>query len=104
MCTTLSVGKEYSKCDWRYVGRDSTVVAIETFTAFVEGPGCLLLAWTIVGPRVNWRWPVQILVSGGQVRAAHLFLRAFCFMACRTIFKVLEPAPRDLCIPEMMHM
>ena len=60
-------GKEYSKCDWRYVGRDAYVVSMETFTAFVEGPGCLVLAWTIVGPRVNWRWPVQILVSFGQV-------------------------------------
>lgn len=38
-------GKEYSKGDSRYVGRDSAVVAIEGITAVLEGPACILAAY-----------------------------------------------------------
>ena len=35
-------GKEYSKGDSRYAGRDSAVVAVEGITAVLLGPACLL--------------------------------------------------------------
>lgn len=34
-------GKEYSKGDSRYAGRDVGVVAVEGLTAVLEGPACL---------------------------------------------------------------
>lgn len=34
------VGKEYSKGDSRYVGRDPAVVIVEGITAVLEGPLC----------------------------------------------------------------
>ena len=36
------IGKEYSKGDSRYAGRDSAVIAVEGITAVIEGPACLL--------------------------------------------------------------
>lgn len=35
-------GKEYSKGDSRYAGRDAGVIAVEGITAVLEGPACLL--------------------------------------------------------------
>ena len=35
-------GKEYSKGDSRYAGRDAAVVTVEGITAVLEGPACLL--------------------------------------------------------------
>lgn len=35
-------GKEYSKGDSRYAGRDSAVVSVEGITAVIVGPACLL--------------------------------------------------------------
>jgi cholestenol Delta-isomerase len=35
-------GKEYSKGDSRYAGRDPGVVTVEGITAVLEGPACLL--------------------------------------------------------------
>lgn len=38
----LMAGKEYSKGDSRYAGRDSAIVAVEGITSVLEGPPCLL--------------------------------------------------------------
>ncbi|MFS8015983.1 putative EXPERA domain-containing protein [Helianthus anomalus] len=42
------VWKEYSKGDSRYVGRDSTVIAVEGRTAVLEGPAYILAAYAMV--------------------------------------------------------
>lgn len=42
------LGKEYSKADSRYVGRDPTVVIIEGITAVLAGPGCLLAVYVFI--------------------------------------------------------
>lgn len=36
------IGKEYSKGDSRYAGRDAAVVGVEGITSVLEGPVCLL--------------------------------------------------------------
>lgn len=36
------IGKEYSKGDSRYAGRDAGVVTVEGLTAVLEGPASLL--------------------------------------------------------------
>lgn len=64
--------KEYSKADSRYVGSDPFVVSMESFTGFVEGPVCLLVAWGIL-QRAPWRFPIQALVSFGQLYGCILY-------------------------------
>ena len=44
---TALAGKEYSKADSRYVGRDATVVIIEGITAVLAGPGCLFAVYAL---------------------------------------------------------
>jgi len=44
----LAAGKEYSKADSRYVGRDPTVVVIEGLTAVLAGPACLLAVYALL--------------------------------------------------------
>eukprot|EP00898_Chlorokybus_atmophyticus_P008238 jgi/Chlat1/8415/Chrsp80S07841 len=60
------VWKEYAKGDSRYATRDSFVVSMEAFTAFVEGPACLAVAYAMMH-NLPWRYTLQILVSAGQI-------------------------------------
>ncbi|KAL6003555.1 hypothetical protein ACLOJK_023787 [Asimina triloba] len=46
---TKFAGKEYSKGDSRYAGRDSAVVTVEGITAAVEGPASLLAVSLMMG-------------------------------------------------------
>ncbi|KAK4758124.1 hypothetical protein SAY87_019425 [Trapa incisa] len=41
-CVRQMAGKEYSKGDSRYAGRDSAIVSVEGLTAVIEGPASLL--------------------------------------------------------------
>ncbi|GKC20835.1 probable 3-beta-hydroxysteroid-delta(8),delta(7) -isomerase, partial [Tanacetum coccineum] len=66
------VWKEYSKGDSRYIGRDSTVVAIEVITILLEGPACLLAAYAIATRKV-YRHLLQIAVSLGQLYGTALY-------------------------------
>jgi len=43
----ILAGKEYSKADSRYAGRDPTVVVVEGITAVLAGPGCLLAVYAL---------------------------------------------------------
>eukprot|EP00850_Spirogloea_muscicola_P019123 SM000184S03756 [mRNA] locus=s184:35514:38303:+ [translate_table: standard] len=72
------VGKEYSKADSRYVTRDSFVVAMETVTAFLEGPASLLAVYAIV-KRKPYRYTLQIIVSMGQLYGDVLYF-ATCYL------------------------
>ncbi|PWA42874.1 Emopamil-binding [Artemisia annua] len=66
------VWKEYSKGDSRYIGRDSTVVAIEVITILLEGPACLLAAYAIATRKV-YSHLLQIAVSLGQLYGTALY-------------------------------
>jgi hypothetical protein len=62
----LHAGKEYSKADSRYATRDDFIVAMEAVTAFIEGPGCLLIVWGMLKAR-PWRHVAIVMVSLGQL-------------------------------------
>lgn len=59
------IWKEYSKADSRYATRDDFVISMEAVTAFIEGPGCLLIVWGLLKAK-PWRYTAVLLVSLGQ--------------------------------------
>ncbi|KAL0389226.1 UNVERIFIED_CONTAM: putative 3-beta-hydroxysteroid-Delta(8),Delta(7)-isomerase [Sesamum calycinum] len=59
-------GKEYSKGDSRYAGRDSGVVAVEGITAVLEGPACLLAVYAIATKK-SYNYILQVAISLGQL-------------------------------------
>ena len=59
-------GKEYSKADSRYASYDPFVTSMETITAFVDGPLCLLTAYAMLADSAI-RYPVQLIVSVMQL-------------------------------------
>ena len=63
-CNTA--GKEYGKADSRYITRDSFVINMEAFTAFVVGPMCF---WAVAGMvhQKPWRHLLALLVSVCQL-------------------------------------
>mmetsp|Transcript_30103 Transcript_30103/g.55016 ORF Transcript_30103/g.55016 Transcript_30103/m.55016 type:complete len:218 (-) Transcript_30103:233-886(-) len=60
------VWKEYSKADSRYATRDAFIIQMEGFTAFVEGPVCLLIVYSLLY-RKAYRYTLMLLVSCGQL-------------------------------------
>ena len=61
-----SAGKEYGKADSRYLTRDSFVINMEAFTAFVVGPMCF---WAVAGMvhHKPWRHLLVLIVSVCQL-------------------------------------
>ncbi|XP_022081184.1 3-beta-hydroxysteroid-Delta(8),Delta(7)-isomerase-like isoform X2 [Acanthaster planci] len=57
--------KEYAKGDSRYVSNDTCTIVMETITAWLEGPGCLLTVWAFT-TRHPMRYVMQLAVSIGQ--------------------------------------
>jgi hypothetical protein len=70
-------GKEYSKADSRYATRDDFVISMEAVTAFLEGPGCLLICWAMLNAK-PWRFTAILLVSLGQLYGDVLYFGT-CF-------------------------
>ncbi|CAL8461742.1 g1273 [Coccomyxa elongata] len=62
----FEIWKEYAKADSRYATRDSFVISMEAFTAFVEGPLCFVIVYGIIKQK-SWRYTLQLLVSFGQL-------------------------------------
>lgn len=60
------IWKEYSKADSRYATRDDFVISMEAVTAFLEGPGCLLICWAMLKSK-PWRFTAILIVSLGQL-------------------------------------
>ena len=71
-------GKEYAKADSRYVSSDPFTVTMESTTAFVEGPMCLAVAYAIA-TQASWRFPLQIIVSVGQLYGCILYFAIVWF-------------------------
>ena len=66
-CQVVHVaGKEYGKADSRYVTRDSFVISMEAFTAFVVGPMCFWAVLAMVRQH-SWRHVLQLVVSVCQL-------------------------------------
>ncbi|KAJ8443781.1 hypothetical protein Cgig2_029686 [Carnegiea gigantea] len=59
-------GKEYSKGDSRYAGRDSAVIAVEGITAVLEGPASLLAAYALA-THEPYSDVLQVAISFGQL-------------------------------------
>ncbi|XP_022081183.1 3-beta-hydroxysteroid-Delta(8),Delta(7)-isomerase-like isoform X1 [Acanthaster planci] len=59
------IWKEYAKGDSRYVSNDTCTIVMETITAWLEGPGCLLTVWAFT-TRHPMRYVMQLAVSIGQ--------------------------------------
>lgn len=71
--------KEYSKADSRYAARDPFVTTMETFTAFVLGPLCLVCALATLR-RAPWRWLLITLVSCCQLYGTVLYFATSWFV------------------------
>ncbi|KAG2321197.1 hypothetical protein Bca52824_014410 [Brassica carinata] len=70
-------GKEYSKGDSRYAGRDSAVIAVEGITAVIEGPACLLAVYAIAKGK-SYSYVLQLAISLGQLYGCLVyFITAF---------------------------
>lgn len=80
----VRAGKEYAKADSRYVSSDPFTVTMESTTAFVEGPMCLAVAYAIAS-RSSWRFPLQIIVSVGQLYGCILYFAIVWFGDVRTV-------------------
>lgn len=70
--------KEYAFSDSRYLTNDSFVLCMETVTAVFWGPGCLIAAWMVM-VRHPLRYPVQLVVSMGQVYGDVLYYSTSMF-------------------------
>lgn len=70
-------GKEYAKADSRYATRDSFVISMEAFTAFVEGPLCFVIVYGMIKQK-SWRYTLQLLVSFGQLYGDVLYFATTC--------------------------
>ncbi|XP_072026112.1 3-beta-hydroxysteroid-Delta(8),Delta(7)-isomerase-like [Amphiura filiformis] len=64
--------KEYSKGDSRYIINDIYIVAIESVTAYIEGPLCFLILWAVVN-KASYRNVLQICVAMGQFYGVVIF-------------------------------
>jgi len=70
--------KEYAFSDSRYLTQDAFVLCMESVTAAFWGPGCLIVAALIV-LRHPMRFPLQMLVSGGQFYGDVLYFATCAF-------------------------
>lgn len=70
--------KEYAFSDSRYLTQNSFVLCMETVTAIVWGPWCLLVAALIVKGS-PWRYPMQMIVSMGQFYGDFLYYATCLF-------------------------
>ncbi|KAL0905425.1 hypothetical protein M5K25_023845 [Dendrobium thyrsiflorum] len=64
--------KEYGKGDSRYVSRDSAIVAVEGFTAAIEGPACLLVVYAIAS-RKSYSYILQFAICLGQLYGCMIY-------------------------------
>ena len=69
--------KEYAFSDSRYLTNDSFVLCMETITAVLWGPGCMVIAAMIM-LRHPMRFPLQCIVSVGQIYGDALYY-ATCY-------------------------
>ncbi|XP_064633235.1 3-beta-hydroxysteroid-Delta(8),Delta(7)-isomerase-like [Lineus longissimus] len=69
--------KEYGKSDSRYISSDNFTVSMETITAFVDGPLCLLTALAFIKNRPD-RYVFQLIVSMMQLYGDVLYFMTEC--------------------------
>jgi cholestenol Delta-isomerase len=74
----LELWKEYAKADSRYATRDAFVTTMETFTAFVLGPLCLVCVIGLMRA-TSWRWVLIMLVSCCQLYGTILYFATSWF-------------------------
>ncbi|QIW96350.1 hypothetical protein AMS68_001868 [Peltaster fructicola] len=70
--------KEYAFSDSRYLTSNSLVLCVESITAVLWGPGCLLVAWLIV-IRHPLRYSMQALVSFGELYGDIIYFATVAF-------------------------
>ncbi|KAH6631222.1 Emopamil binding protein-domain-containing protein [Chaetomium tenue] len=70
--------KEYSKSDHRYLTRDGFTVCMETVTAVAWGPLSFLIGWLTIKDH-PLRYPLQLIVSLGQIYGDVLYMGIFFF-------------------------
>jgi cholestenol delta-isomerase len=64
--------KEYAFSDSRYLTQNAQVFCLEAITVLVWGPLCVLVA-ALITTRSAWRYPLQIVVSLGQLYGDALY-------------------------------
>lgn len=72
MFINLIVGKKIINKSNRYLTKNTFVLCVETLTVLLWGPGCFLVAALIL-QRSPWRYPLQIIVSMGQLYGDALY-------------------------------
>ncbi|CAD5115479.1 DgyrCDS4448 [Dimorphilus gyrociliatus] len=70
--------KEYSKGDSRYILKDTFTVCMETITAFIDGPLCLIAVYAFLTNK-PYRYIVQLIVSLCQLYGDILYLSTEAF-------------------------
>lgn len=70
--------KEYAFSDSRYLTQNAFVLCVESMTAICWGPGCLLVA-ALIMLRHPFRFPVQMIVSMGQLYGDALYYATSIF-------------------------
>lgn len=70
--------KEYAFSDSRYLTRNSFVLCMETITAVLWGPGCVIVAAMIIRDH-PLRFPLQCIVSAGQFYGDALYYATSLF-------------------------
>lgn len=83
-----NIWKEYAKSDSRYMTGDPFVLVMEGITMLFWGVGSFFAAYAIYNRRA-WRWPLQFLISAGQLYGDILYY-------CTTLFEGLphcDPHP-----------
>jgi cholestenol Delta-isomerase len=74
----LELWKEYSKADSRYATRDAFTTTMETCTAFIIGPSCIVATYGLIS-KSSWRWVLIILLSSCQLYGDVLYFATFWF-------------------------
>ncbi|SMQ47829.1 unnamed protein product [Zymoseptoria tritici ST99CH_1A5] len=70
--------KEYAHGDSRYLTNDAFVLCMESVTAWLWGPGCLIVAYMIIRKH-PMRFPLQLIVSLGQFYGDVLYYATSAF-------------------------
>ena len=89
MWRTDDTGKEYGKADSRYVTRDSFVISMEAFTAFVVGPMCFWAVLAMVRQH-SWRHVLQLIVSVCQLYGDVLYFATTGIEGTAAIFSRMQ--------------
>ena len=94
-------GKEYCRADSRYASRDPFTICMEAVTAFVEGPLCFVIMYSMLKQK-PWCFLLQFAVSLGQFYGDVLYFATSWYDGMLTAPSV-EHADQACCLPMFLQ-